>query len=458
MRAFVRLWLGQTASGVGSQMTAFALALWMFEQTGQVSTLALVALAGAIPQILLLLGAGVLVDRFNRQRLMIVCDTGAGVVTLVWLLLFATGALQFWHLYAGAALLTAFNGLQMLTYDVVATTMVERSQYIRVAGMVTLSGYATDLLSPALAAALYTSVGVLGVMLVDLTTLAFAITMTAASTIPQPTPVPRQPGSLLRRTLGDLALGFHTLWCHRALRTLVLINMLFFLSHDFVNTLYGPMMLARTNNDAGVIALWSLSMGLGGGLMSLVVSARGGRGSTRVYALATIGAGVGKLLVGFGQRVSVWVGAQFFTSMNFPFRGSAFNALLRANTDVAQQGRVFSAVTILFKLMFVAGVALAAPLADHVFEPAMQADGALVPLFGPLLGTGPGAGMSLLIVLVAPLMILAGVLALLLPVVRALNDATAPISPAPADADEPPPFPLAASISAAHNAEAQPQL
>jgi hypothetical protein len=51
---------------------------------------------------------------------------------------------------------------------------------------------------------------------------------------------------------------------------------------------------------------------------------------------------------------------------------------------------------------------VAAPLADNFFRPAMAADGVLVPAFGALVGTGDGAGMSLLILFCALLGILVG--------------------------------------------------
>jgi MFS transporter, DHA3 family, macrolide efflux protein len=45
------------------------------------------------------------------------------------------------------------------------------------------------------------------------------------------------------------------------------------------------------------------------------------------------------------------------------------------------------------------GTLIAGPLADFVMEPAMQQGGVLVGLFGGLVGTGPGSGMSLIIIL-----------------------------------------------------------
>lgn len=41
---------------------------------------------------------------------------------------------------------------------------------------------------------------------------------------------------------------------------------------------------------------------------------------------------------------------------------------------------------------------IAGPLSDKILEPAMQAGGSLAARFGWLVGTGPGAGMSLLFV------------------------------------------------------------
>ena len=50
----------------------------------------------------------------------------------------------------------------------------------------------------------------------------------------------------------------------------------------------------------------------------------------------------------------------------------------------------------------------AGPLADLVFEPAMMPEGNLADLFGRLVGTGPGAGMSLMFVCVGLLGALVG--------------------------------------------------
>jgi hypothetical protein len=65
---------------------------------------------------------------------------------------------------------------------------------------------------------------------------------------------------------------------------------------------------------------------------------------------------------------------------------------------------------------------VAGALADYVMEPAMQSQGRLVSAFGWLVGQGPGAGMSLLMIFCG----LGGMLTLLtgylMPVVRNVED------------------------------------
>jgi MFS family permease len=72
--AFTRLWLGAGVSRFGATigMTAYPLlALW---HTGSATATGLVTFAGALPNFLVQLPAGALVDRWDRRRLMLWCD------------------------------------------------------------------------------------------------------------------------------------------------------------------------------------------------------------------------------------------------------------------------------------------------------------------------------------------------------------------------------------------------
>ena len=67
-------------------------------------------------------------------------------------------------------------------------------------------------------------------------------------------------------------------------------------------------------------------------------------------------------------------------------------------------------------------LAITGPLADWVFEPAMMPGGSLAPTFGWLVGTGPGAGMALVFVLMGLLGTLPGLVGYAFDAVRNIED------------------------------------
>jgi len=82
------------------------------------------------------------------------------------------------------------------------------------------------------------------------------------------------------------------------------------------------------------------------------------------------------------------------------------------------QGRVMSARITLSRSMGPLGSLVAGPLAEHIFEPVMNQGGKLVPIFGKITGSGPGAGMSLLLVFTGVFMLMLTPIGLLTPAIR----------------------------------------
>ena len=72
--AFITIWIGQFISMTGSYMTSFALGIWAWEKTGSAQALALVGVFTYAPLIVMTPLAGLLVDRWNRRRVMIIAD------------------------------------------------------------------------------------------------------------------------------------------------------------------------------------------------------------------------------------------------------------------------------------------------------------------------------------------------------------------------------------------------
>jgi predicted MFS family arabinose efflux permease len=73
-RDFLLLWVSQAASVLGSQISFIAYPLLVLALTDSATKAGLVATAASLPALLLYLHAGVLVDRFDRKRIMLVSD------------------------------------------------------------------------------------------------------------------------------------------------------------------------------------------------------------------------------------------------------------------------------------------------------------------------------------------------------------------------------------------------
>lgn len=82
IRPFRRLWIGQAVSYFGDMMNTTGLAIMLFLVTHSPSMVALGLIAKAAPTVLFGLVAGALVDRFNRQRVMILTDVLRAVLTI----------------------------------------------------------------------------------------------------------------------------------------------------------------------------------------------------------------------------------------------------------------------------------------------------------------------------------------------------------------------------------------
>jgi MFS family permease len=97
-RSFRLLWSGQVVSSFGDALTSLALLVTAQRLTGSTTAVAATAIAIALPQLLVGLPAGDLVDRWSRRRVMIGSDLARAVLVLGFL---AVGSAdRLWLLYA----------------------------------------------------------------------------------------------------------------------------------------------------------------------------------------------------------------------------------------------------------------------------------------------------------------------------------------------------------------------
>lgn len=127
---------------------------------------------------------------------------------------------------------------------------------------------------------------------------------------------------------------------------------------------------------------------------------------------------IGLIGLAIARQPLVWAIAAFASAFFIPLLGSSNQAIWLAKVESSVQGRVFASRFAIAQVSSPVGFALAGPLADRVFEPAMHPGGFLAAGFGSWLGVGAGAGIALQLLLLAALAIAIGLGGYGIPVLR----------------------------------------
>ena len=174
MKNFLCLWLGQTASQLGSRMTSLALVIYSFTEEGTVMSVALLSLSAYLPEILFTYLGGYVADRWNRKTLMLMSDLTAALGTLVILILYRMNALSTWHVYGVNLVVGMMNAFQAPAANAALSQIIPPKHYARASAMQSFSNALNTLAAPALAAAVVGFGGLEWVLAIDLTTFAIS--------------------------------------------------------------------------------------------------------------------------------------------------------------------------------------------------------------------------------------------------------------------------------------------
>ena len=399
MQTFIIIWLGQMVSLIGSNMTAFAFSIWVWELTHQATALALFHLFAQIPQILITPIAGVIVDRLNRKFVMIVGDTAGGLFTLIVLLLYLTDSLQLWHLYVAFAAKCTFEQFQELAYSASITTIVPKQKYSHASSLSFLASHSSLIIAPALGGVLYGVIGLVGILIIDITSFLIAIVTVLRLDIPQPAiaqSIRPEPTNIIQ----DMSFGFKYMISQPSLLALLILTAIFWLIHGIGNSVYKPMILEASGNDPSVLGSLYAAAGVGGVVGVLLINiCPVFKSPIKAILFGMIGTALGNIILGLGRTPIIWIPAQLYSSLNYPFLGSYTDAIWLAKVQPQLQGRVFAARSMILLLTSALANLIGGPLADRVFEPAMMPQGRLAPIFSSIFGTGRGAGSALLYVI-----------------------------------------------------------
>lgn len=393
MRTFYILVLTQTFSLLGSRMTSVAVGLWLFTNTGNTTPLLLAAFFTELPGMLFSGLAGVLVDRWDRRRVLVLSDAGQAAGTLLLLISFLSGRFEIWHLYLVVLVQGTFATFQSPARDAATTMLAPEAQRERANAIHQMAFPLAGVAAPLLTGALYLVIGIQGVILVDLATFLVAVGVISLLHIPRPA----------RTTEGRLSQG--SLWSEfsGSLRFLAarpaLLGLVFY--DTFLNfMLNGPLELAIpylilvTGSEAQMGAIMGV-ISLGAFAGAALIAVWGGT-RPRIHTLlpGILLSGVMFLVYGTARHPVLLAAALFLLMAPLPVGGALFTSIFQVKSPPDMQGRIFALVAQLGFLGSTASFLLTGPLVDRVLEPAVGSPA--WQRVAPLVGNAPGAGIGLL--------------------------------------------------------------
>ena len=223
---FLRLWGGQTVSSVGTGIVKLAAPLLVLALTESPTMAGLVGGALTFPMIFLGLPAGALVDRWDRRRVMIVCDAvrclAVLTVPIAWLL----GLLNGWLLFAVALALGSAQSFYNICQIAALPRVVARRQLNAAQALNSTSEGVATLASPGLGGmivALGPTVVIGGVLAYCANGLTFLVSLVALLGIRTPFQA-RRSREAQRGIMRSIVEGLQFVYDERPIRLLMVLN------------------------------------------------------------------------------------------------------------------------------------------------------------------------------------------------------------------------------------------
>ncbi len=133
-KGYLIFWIGQIFSLLGSSITQFAIIWWLTETTGSAIILSIASFFYILPMTIVIPIAGVLTDRLNRKKILIVVDSCMAFIILNLIILFNIGLINPILIIITNGFLGLLQGFHAPTVAAIVPSMVPKEKLSRMNG------------------------------------------------------------------------------------------------------------------------------------------------------------------------------------------------------------------------------------------------------------------------------------------------------------------------------------
>lgn len=361
---------GQTVTLFGSSIVQFGISWYVTLTTQNGLMITIATLCGFLPQAIISLVAGVWADRYNRKLLIMLADGVIAACTAVLAVLWAVGYTEMWLLFVISAIRSLGSGVQTPAVSAFLPELVPQDKLMRVNGINSAIQSVMFLLAPAVAGALYGSVGIGPIFWVDVVTAVIGIGLMLRLKLPQKEEAPEDAAQtppeekhILHEMLDGLRYIGKTPWLKQMIWFYLFFSLMF-----GPNVFLTPLMVARSfGPESWRLVAHEMVFSVGSLLGGLLISIWGGfRNKVFTLILASGLFGLATFVMGFSPNFWFYLIVMGLMGITMPFIGTGATTVIQTRVAPELLGRVFGLVSIIGSTAMPLSMVFFGPLADVV--------------------------------------------------------------------------------------------
>ncbi len=364
-KTFFTIYSGQAISQFTSAVVQMSLIWYLTAQSKSAAILAIATLAGFLPQAILGPFIGVLVDRFDRKKIMIISDAIIALVALVLAIGGLGQSLPLWMIIAGLFVRSVGTAFHQPSLQAVTPLIVPEEMLTKCAGYSQTLTSVSFILSPVLAGTLYVILPISAIIGIDILGAIAGIITLLMVMIPKVENQSTEKVSLIKESIE----GFKVLKNVKGMLEILFIGALFSVVFLPIASLFPLMSLDYFNGTSAHAAVVETLFAVGMLVGSLILGKWGGfKNKIHSMFLAYMGLGLTLAISGI-FKPSQFIGFAIMSGLmglSAPLYNGPFMALLQTKIEPQYLGRVFSLSGSLMSLASPIGLGLAGIFADKV--------------------------------------------------------------------------------------------
>ena len=365
LAAVVAVWTGFAFTSFATLAANYAAVWYVTETTGSPLALAIVYVCAFLPVGLLAPLGGVVADRFNRKRVIILCDLFIAAMALVVGAVIAIGHVSFPLVLVMATACGVAQAFRTPSFNAAMPLLVPEKHLLRVNALDNLLSSISMICAPALGIFLYTTIGFQAVMFLDAA--GALLSVLAMLTAAVPTIVAHDVAN--QSAFANVKSGWRELSATKGLPVVVLCVVLGMMAYGPLDSILPLMVSSHFNGNGYMASLVTAVFGIGMLAGSAALMMRGG--STwlaRIIAVAAIVVGAATTVAGLLPTsmfvafvVAIGVMAVACAGFNGPLM-----TLMQKNVSEEKLGRVMGLLSAFMGLGIPLGTALGGAVAQGI--------------------------------------------------------------------------------------------